>query len=345
MGRFAGILLGLAGVALSTAPVCHAFGKSRNERFRDIRFDGSVPSEQRKLLSSDLAALISYPVQDDAESRRVMGLQQLSGESLMTWLEDRVQYVLGESYEIERNIVSTGRGYVYENPGEEPVIENPARGPVSGGTVKTIMTNVGTAVYFAGRQSGMLLGFQTDGWDVVNMTSPRVGVIQVGEGLFLPGKVLKDPTSQASSISRLGTLFHEARHSDGHGKTLGFLHAVCPQGHDYEGYVACDRNLNGPYTVGAHVLRAIAVACTGCTDEQNEILKLRYLDSYGRVIHRTPANPDEISAMEGLIETCRKLEQYRIKACESLPDLEKQLERLNEGTASTEWDDAPEGKR
>ena len=158
----------------------------------------------------------------------------------------------------------------------------------------TVMTNIGTALYFNGKTKHQLLSFNlATGFlksSSILINSPRAGIIQIGAGLFDRRFNINNNNigSVANSINRLGTLFHEARHSDGHGESLGFAHAVCPKGHDLEGLNACDESLNGSYSVGAKAVNEMIDACQDeCSARELEILKLTVLDSYNRVLPLT----------------------------------------------------------
>jgi hypothetical protein len=203
--------------------------------------------------------------------------------------------------------------FEYPQPGELPDLELPSESeeeaadpetPADPDTqerlkkrkVQTVMSNVGAAIYLSGKSSNLPLLLRVPGVGRIPVTSPRVGVIQVGSGLFpelssgsssgsddSSGFGLA-PSSQARRASRLGTLFHEARHSDGNGKSLGFAHAICPVGHDYEGFNACDRNVNGPYLVGAMLTYHLRNNCSGCSSREQEVLALETLDGLSRII-------------------------------------------------------------
>ena len=137
-----------------------------------------------------------------------------------------------------------------------------------------------------GKQSKVLLALKKTDGSVLPLVSPHRGFIQIGEGLFLP-RLRVNPAAQdlpANSVERLSTFFHESRHSDGHGKSLGFTHAICPEGHPYAGYPACDKNLNGPYTVGAQVLKTMAQACGDCSVKEKTIMKMIEADSRSRIL-------------------------------------------------------------
>ena len=263
-----------------------------NDTFaRSIRITSNVPRNQKLLLSRDLQLLKTLSVENpDSKLLEIMHTDAVDSGKLEGWLEDRVQYVVGESFKFNEALFIAEPSYSYENLNDVPVFEKATKHTGGNSSAKVIMSNIGVSAYFKGKEQHTLSGLKIPGVDDVRMTSPRVGVVQIGEGLFylFEKRLPKSPQdSMAKSLARLSTLFHEARHSDGHGKSLGFFHAVCPEGHHLAGYSACDRNLNGPYTVGALVQQLMTESCDTCSVEEKEVLRLNYLDSFGRVIQET----------------------------------------------------------
>ncbi|MDZ4677188.1 MAG: hypothetical protein SGI74_06720, partial [Oligoflexia bacterium] len=197
--------------------------------------------------------------------------------------------------------------YSYENPDLFPDIDSeadtlsevtlaplavPQENPIiaeSNGMV--VASNVGTAIYLTGKQRRALIGYSfktANNAVVLPITTPRAGLMMIGRGLFMIKINQTNPKSLADTILRTSVLLHEARHSDGNGKSLGFGHALCPQGHSYfgQGY-ACDRNINGPYNVEAAYLKQTRSDCVlnkTCTAEEAEGLALMAEDAYSRVI-------------------------------------------------------------
>jgi hypothetical protein len=117
--------------------------------------------------------------------------------------------------------------------------------------------------------------------------------LQIGAGLFASELAINriDENAVANSIMRLSFIFHEARHSDGNGPSLGFTHSLCPKGHDYENELACDESLNGAYSVGASMAREMMMACQdNCSERDKEMLKIFILDSYNRIQTKTHLN-------------------------------------------------------
>lgn len=91
--------------------------------------------------------------------------------------------------------------------------------------------------------------------------------------------------SKVREMHHLSTLVHEAVHSDGNGKSLGFFHVKCPVGHDMHGdSYACDNNANGPYTVEAEFIHAFRKSCNGCSRAELGELEMVELDARSRSV-------------------------------------------------------------
>jgi hypothetical protein len=277
-----------------------------------MTFSSGVKSAHEKAISNDLKFLSNFQFKKDAgsETLKVMEIDSLDSKTLADWLSSRVSYVIHDQKFTKLKLFQAARFWDYEYPNIKPIIEQAKVKPTGNGV--TVMSNIGTAIYYTGKSNNSLLGIKIKTGILkskkVNMTSPRTGVIQIGEGLFMRRLQINrsEPSSKSNSMGRLATLFHEARHSDGHGKFLGFFHAVCPKGHDFEGLNACDRNLNGPYTVGANILKEFLKNCESCDEYESERLKLRYLDSMSRVITETEVaethDDFEITSLKLLID-------------------------------------------
>ncbi len=291
--------------ALSAGPNAHAFGRAQS--LGPIQAESAVPKDQLGLLRQDFAWLGT--LQDEPptqEFREVLGLESAAPADLLSWLSSRVRYMVAEDF---KPSLLNIRPYIFKKfefpKTEMPDLEFPpeaeniplidpnslpegspegAEEPESGG--KVVMANLGSALYLGGKMADMLLGIKLRGIGRIPVTSPRVGIIQIGEGLFDDGLFGKEipNDSPIRRTFRMSTFFHEARHSDGNGKTLGFMHALCPRGHDYENTNACDRNINGPYSVGALMDEHIARACSECTEVERETIRLFGLESRSRII-------------------------------------------------------------
>lgn len=315
-----------------------------------LKYSSGMPVRQAALINEDVSRLSRFQPYKDAEMSTVMELPSpITGAVLENWLGSRVQYVVDENLSIEKKLVMIKKSHKYENPGvipdafadmdsaEADPVEKPEK---SEKKVMVVMTNMGTAVYIVGKKAGMLLGVDVPGLGKIPMTSPRTGFLQVGEGLFA-NRSKEDAKLPANdlgkSYARLGTMFHEARHSDGAGKNIGFAHDSCTEG-IYKGYKACDRSLNGSYAIGAYSTRALAENCKECTAAQKESLRLDYLDSFSRLVKEWKASPDPKE--EELREACESLKKDGIKA----PECEL-LDQHTIAFKAAMKDARPEGKR
>lgn len=358
-------LLAVLTMAVSLSP---AFA---NEQFGGVTFHSSVEQKQIETLKSDLRYVYSNPVKIvDQDFLAVTKMQAVDGKNMHNWLLNRVRYIVGQKYELkEENIeISIRRALFFKFP-ETPLPDG--LGSVSrlnedgedDGGVKTVMTNIGGALYLGGKQAKVPFGLKLDN-ETVFVTSARTGILQVGEGLFLKRFLINKENEKASSnaISRLGTLFHEARHSDGNGKSTGFLHKICPEGHPYAGYGACEIVGNGSYTVGALAERQLMQSCTDCSEAELTSLAVKVLDSFDRVIDleagtRRANLVAQVAQLKSLIQTYEsilvilpeKREEYQkeidsLKA--QLAAMEKEIATLSYKPTKkpADYDATPEGK-
>lgn len=324
-----------------------------------IRYGSGVPTQQKDRLQKDLVILDSLKLNDSTgEMKRLFQLEEVSNQTMKKWLSDRVSVIVDEKFAIDETTVKMlGVGAAYpgvpattnstglnDQTSEEPV------GP------QVVMSNLGSGLYMFGKSMSVFLGVDVSGVGVLEVKSPRVGLLQVGSALFSTISSRMDKSAvenRLHSLFRLGTLFHEARHSDGSGKSLAFAHVLCPIGHDYVGVPACDAPSNGPYRLEALFLAGAKAACgEECSVKDKEIMDLLILDSESRVLSsfsRTPAakpvdpqsqqeqaaDPAVASAEKAKEGTgvCSFLEKLKIEASFCGPDLAAQV---------IEWDSAPE---
>lgn len=285
----------------------------------DIILSKSIKSDLRQKIVKDLEVLNNFKFNQntDKETLKLLNINSLTAETAKSWLGERVNYVIEENaltlYKllIKKVIFVERSGVTFPNQTVIPYSSELNSESILGkeSEAMTVMSNIGAALYMGGKKEQKVYGMKISRGLLKSSIkalaeSPRVGIIQIGEGLFDQNLTInnQNQASIANSIHRLATFFHEARHSDGNGKSLAFAHAKCPIGHEYEGEAACDENLNGPYTVGARMLVEMAKSCEGvCNARETEILKAVALDSFNRVLKKT-----------------------------------------NKGEAATHWDDTPE---
>ncbi len=239
---------------------------------RELRFSKDIPSDYIDLLKNDLqqlSSLLSEKSEGDQSLKSIMGLEQLSPSELTSWLTQRIGYIVGEDFDPSRDFSALG-AHQYPNPSTFPSFDQEDDVPLSSsGELIIVMANLGAAQYLIGKSQRQLYGLNfDDGFEqnIVPLTSARIGLVKIGAGLFHQKLNFdrNDLSAEVNSIMRLATLFHEARHSDGNGETLGFFHTVCPRGHKYQGRSACDKNLNGPYMLDALLIEKMMKSCKSC---------------------------------------------------------------------------------
>lgn len=260
---------------------------------REIQFSRDISFEYQQLIRGDLArlsALLQNPSAIDQQLLQVMELDELSASSLELWLTERLGHIVADDFDPLREFIAT-TSHTYQNAYIFPRFDEEVVTPLDpSATMLTVMANIGTAQYLIGKSQRQLYAFDFEAIDGqtkrIELTSPRVGVVKIGPGLFHPKLNFNsnDLSAEVNSIMRLATLFHEARHSDGNGETLGFFHAVCPTGHAYQGRSACDKNLNGPYMLDALLIEKFMASCQSCSAEELKFLSKHAADSRARVL-------------------------------------------------------------
>lgn len=272
----------------------------------DIMLSKSIKSDLRDKIERDLNVIENFKFAGKANpaTLKTMGLFTLNAASATDWLNQRVNYVVSENalslfnllvkrvVYVERENVDFPNAHIIPHSMQNEIRKNYVESGFNAEEGFTVMSNIGTALYVGGKNERQVYGMKISRGllrkaEKVAVTSPRAGIIQIGEGLFAPELTVnrENEGALANSIFRLGTFFHEARHSDGNGVSLGFMHSLCPAKHDYEGQPACDENLNGPYTIGALIMAEMAKTCEdSCSEKDKQTLKLMVLDSANRVM-------------------------------------------------------------
>jgi hypothetical protein len=287
--KIGGGLPGGTGFAADTAappsPTSNATSAGR------IYFDAGLSPQERGAFVSALGYLDhTQGLAQDPTLLSYMHLSTFDRASVRGWLEDHVQYIAAQNFDDSKLVKLRDNYRDYQFANQLPTAlagcaaaigtEKPAgmiTADGSGGEV--VMSNVGTLIYLLGKVKHELFGVQADGLGTIQMVSPRAGVLQIGTGLFM----VPETYPNVVRMFQLTTLLHEARHSDGHGVTAGFLHATCPSG-DYAGTAACDNNLNGPYEIETMAMKTFMTACTSCTTKESKILQVLYVDTASRRI-------------------------------------------------------------
>ncbi len=285
-----------------------------------LQYSKDVNPEHVVLLNNDLQRLETLNLQiQDPDFTKVTDLQGpiRSGRAVLQWLAERVRFIVSENFTAQTGLYVERRKYEFQNPGIFPDLNGGKRiAAISNQMI--VMQNIGAAYYVMGKEGGVLWGADLKGIGKIPLSSPRVGLVQIGPGLFRLPKDSKY-TDLDRSLERIFTLLHEARHSDGNGKNLGMMHFFCPQGHPYSGYAACDLSLNGSYGVEAQFRKAMTESCSECTIAQRERLRLAYLDNFSRILEDdTSASAKETEAAQR--KACEELKNYPVKVpmCEEL---------------------------
>lgn len=315
-------LLALLTLAATLTPAFAA------EEFGGIKFHSSVPREQISPLKYDLAYLYTTPVTNpDRDFLWIAGLPVGDGPNMHNWLLNRVRYIVGESFPVNNQTVVAISRYQYPNtPLPDAYNVNSMAADV-----KTIMSNLGAGLYLNGKMGRQLLGLKFDN-ELVQIRSTRVGLLKVGEGLFHRNFLLNpNMIAPVNSISRLGTLFHEARHSDGNSRHTGFVHDVCPANHAYANYAACEISGNGSYSIGAFSIKHMMQNCTACSQQETNMLAVKVMDQYSRIVkprslQKNANEKSQIKSYNSVLKTYEALSE--VASIEDKDKLEAEINRI-----------------
>lgn len=264
----------------------------------DIVLSSKIEKQLTLKIQEDLKVLKSLSFKEEAESEtlKLLKIKELTADSLSAWIHKRVNYIVEESYlgksqnSFGDNVFLAEKNVSYPHPNIYPHSVKDLFSENTG-TMST-MQNTGSSIYLTGKFEKKLYGI-TISQDLIQtplkvlVKSPRVGLIQIGTGLFHPlGSINpNDEKSLANSLGRIATFAHEARHSDGNGMSAGFGHSKCPAGHAMEGSYSCDENLNGPYSIAASLLLEFVKECQGkCSIREQSSLIMAAFDSQSRVL-------------------------------------------------------------
>lgn len=254
-----------------------------------IQYESNVSAQRKEALNEAVSFIHKFPLSEkDSSSEKLMKLMKISDvhpETLQKWMEERVHVVIDEKTHPSSDLVYTDSTLAYPEADQLPNILEDEKLNMEKDDAQVMMSNMGVAAYLEGKVKKKLGKLILAGIGEIPVMSPRVGLLQIGAGLFADeGKNLQNVLLAAV---RAKTLFHEARHSDGHGKTVGFLHTKCPSGHDYANMYACDASKNGPYMIGAEMLKGFLEACQySCTELTKTALKVTYFDNLDRVLSK-----------------------------------------------------------
>lgn len=334
------------------------------EMYGGVSFHSSVPVDQMNIMKSDIDYLYKKPVIDpDIDFLKLADIPRAEGPYLHNWLLNRMRFIISENFDLNKNLT---RKFFHRFPktpnvdlGKLNSYSEVAADEASNPTI--IMSNTGGLLYITGKRGGTLLGLKYDDQKIM-APSTRVGIVQIGAGLFLERFMINDQMlSSANTISRLGTYFHEARHSDGNSKHTGFVHEKCPLTHPYAGYAACEKSANGSYSIGAYSERHFYRNCTDCSTADKGVLAVRMIDSINRIVNpsfflQRAQLETNIKSYQGIVdsfennlrvtedETQRKKYERQIEMLKSaIVDAKAELERINALDVPVLLDATPEG--
>ena len=287
-----------------------------------VRFNSGVNAEEKCALNEAISLLYTLPLESQnptaAEMQQMMKVPSVDPAQLQSWLEDRVQFAIESDFDLDTHMVKIDSAFHYPEPNKIPDAfeteeKKSSQQTQSDENKDVIMLNMGSFYYGEGKVNKELLGVDLGNLGLVPLVSPRVGLLKIGPGMF-PDVGSKKIQNAFFDIFRAATLFHEARHSDGHGKSMGFLHEKCPVGHTYGGRYACDAATNGAYSIGALMQKNLMNSCKDCSKSTMAALRLLYLDISDRVLSPEDATDPGVNGS-------------------------------SEAAFGKDWDDAPEGHR
>lgn len=324
-----------------------------------IHFSPYIRDDQKRSLLKDLDHLLNLPVEaNNAKANALFETPQLTTSHLNAWLAERAHFFVEQGFDSSSKIQIIQENFTYPNsilPQTERATKQTGI-PNNGQTVQIMMSNRGVSLYYMAKAQNQKQAISIPGYGLVPLTSPHIGLFMIGEGLF--NQMISDSysiDSMANSLLRMKTYFHEARHTDGNGTSLGFFHVVCPLGHQYEGYSACDKNSNGPYQVATQFLSATINSCKQCSSGEKEALRNVQLDSQLRIVNQSlnekyipikrSQNPKTEAPELSLSSTCQALKDQgadltQIESCKR-PDTPNILAPVGSDEPPI-WDPTPE---
>jgi hypothetical protein len=295
-----------------------AFNSEAQEVYGGFTFSKGMAPEQVNLVMDDIKLLYMLPVMKDSNNfQKLADLKALSGPGYHNWILNRIHYFVSWEENLDSLYYLGRQPYLYPNADLLPNLRGKSLSKYgdydddSSGDEGPLAANLGGSLYIRGK-AAKTLGTATINGKTMPVLSPRIGIMAIEENYFnrdfLPDP---NPFAKISRLYRLSTLFHEARHSDGHGVETGFLHVVCPKGHAFEGKLACDRVENGSYGLEARFDKVLSANCTDCTPAEKEALRLMSLENFSRLLV-SPLAASRVVKLQQLLATYK----YILKTCE-----------------------------
>lgn len=260
----------------------------------NIQYAKGFSEAQVDLNANDLKFLKSVWLDPKVSAPLVQMLktQDSSPFEMVQWVQDRIRYIVPVNFVLSQKTTYAASELItpFAPFGDTEVSDS---ADPTGNQPVVVMSNVGAYLYALAKSRGKAAEVDIEGVGLIHVYSPRVGLIQEGEGHFMDRAQSGNLKDLINTLTRTKTLLHEARHGDGNSRTgsdgksgasLGFFHVKCPAGHPYQGQDACDANTNGPYSVAAAYEKAFLDTCKTCSPSTQSMIRALYLDSASRVI-------------------------------------------------------------
>lgn len=222
-------------------------------RIGKIQLDPNLNSNDKLKLARALKLLSEIQLDESSQSgkelKRLLNSIDLSGPTLIQWIEERIQVILAEpSYGNNSNIY----GY---NWGGLDLFELDKINKV---------TQMNLVPPHGGRRAPGIVTFYS-----LLLNSDQMDIRRI---------------EYSRAIYTLATFFHEARHSDGNqsSQSFRFGHALCPPTSPHRGDKYCDPFANGPNAIQYHFIKAALESCRECSTVGKDMLRIALYDTQGR---------------------------------------------------------------
>jgi len=283
----------------------------------------------------------------------------LESDQPTQWFEKRVNYIIPNTQKLKTTFSNEDYSYPYPLELDSKELDLIQETQIS----MSLMSNLGAELYVQGKKKKKLLSIDLSSHfsdlDNLSVTSPRVGLVSISSQFFSKEFYISETgTGEADHISMIAFLIHEARHSDGHDKELGFPHTLCPESSDYSGLKVCDQSYNGAYGVSASVLLELTKECRDCSEIDSEVLKLMYFDFKQRIINdnaMTLEKKNQINDLQNELDHYYEKRYFAVRNSQNLNDrialyekvifgLEQKIKILQntELLNHTYWESSPE---
>lgn len=233
-------------------------------------------------ISNDFKFWIKAALPDNPTLAKKWGMEGSSGRDFLKWFGERVHVITGADH--TRDSFWTSRFKVDKSlPLPQEYINWIGSAQIQDASINAIASNLGRSLLVMSAAAKNALVYSNIHMERI-VEGARFGMIRIYPEFFSNAFHLDQVgNSKIASISRIATLIHEARHSDGNGSSLAFMHTLCPAGHSFSGKSVCDRSENGAFGIEVALLRQFLNSANTQTQEseftfsQDEIVVLEGL--------------------------------------------------------------------